>query len=171
MIVCLWHNRLALSIKIGAYLREHSHAQGIAAMISASKDGGLLAETLSHCGITGVRGSTSRRGRQALLELTRMAEKGYTLAITPDGPRGPIYQVQEGVVALAQITGLSILPIHVGIHTKSSMPNWDKFQIPWPFSRVDIHFGSPIRLNRDATSDERERCRAGLESCLQGFSA
>lgn len=170
MILCLWHNRLALSLKISSFLRPRSSAQGVAAMISASKDGGLLAETLSYCGITGIRGSTSRRGRQALLELARMAERGYTLAITPDGPRGPTYQVQEGIIALAQITGLPILPIHINIGTKSAMPNWDKFQIPWPFSRVDIHFASLVSLPREATADERERCRAELQSCLQKFA-
>ena len=58
-----------------------------------------------------VRGSTSRRGPQALLELTSWSERGYDLAITPDGPRGPCYVVQDGIMSLAQLTGLPILPV------------------------------------------------------------
>ena len=82
----------------------------MAAMVSASKDGGFLASILECFGVQPVRGSSSRRGPQALLELTGWAERGYDLAITPDGPRGPRYVVQEGIIALAQVTGLPIVP-------------------------------------------------------------
>jgi len=90
MIYCLWHNRLILCI---AAYREHARdrqmGKGMAALISASKDGAFLAAILERFKVQPVRGSSSRRGPQALLELTSWAERGYDLAITPDGPRGP----------------------------------------------------------------------------------
>ena len=89
VIFCLWHNRLALSMVV------HRRYPGpLAALISASKDGALLAAVLGKFGVVSVRGSSSRRGPQALLELASQAERGYDLAITPDGPRGPRYVAQ-----------------------------------------------------------------------------
>ena len=78
-------------------------------MVSASKDGAFLTSILECFQVQPVRGSSSRRGPQALLELTTWAERGYDLALTPDGPRGPRYVVQEGVMSLAQLTGLPII--------------------------------------------------------------
>ena len=83
----------------------------MAALVSASKDGGFLSGILELFGVQPVRGSSSRRGPQALLELTTWAERGHDLTITPDGPRGPCYQVQDGVMSLAQLTGLPIVPV------------------------------------------------------------
>src|SRR5258706_8099016 len=89
-IYAIWHNRLALSMKIySGYVAVKNRSIGLAAMVSASKDGGLLAAILEQFKVQPVRGSSSRRGPQALLELTGWAERGYDIAITPDGPRGP----------------------------------------------------------------------------------
>src|SRR4051812_3908792 len=110
-IYCLWHNRLILCME--AYLEQtkrRSVRVGLAALISASKDGAFLEAILDRFGVQAARGSSSRRGPQALLELTSWAERGYDLAITPDGPRGPRYIVQPGVMSLAQLTGLPIVP-------------------------------------------------------------
>src|SRR3954468_6644290 len=97
-IYCFWHNRLALCIAIyDRFIRHRNPTAGVAALISASRDGGFLAAILESFGTQPVRGSSSRRGPQALLELTTWAERRYDLAITPDGPRGPRYAVQEGV--------------------------------------------------------------------------
>src|SRR4029453_7004095 len=104
VIFCIWHNRLALCLEIyRLYLKAYGGERRMAAMVSASKDGGILARVLEHYRVQPARGSTSRRGRQALLELTTWAERGHDLAITPDGPRGPCYVIQDGVLSLAQI--------------------------------------------------------------------
>jgi len=79
-------------------------------MVSASRDGGLLAAVLERFKVQPVRGSSSRRGRQALLELTTWAERRYDLAITPDGPRGPRYVVQDGIISLARLTVFRSFP-------------------------------------------------------------
>src|SRR5947209_3330896 len=121
-IYCFWHNRLALCISIyDRFIRHRNPTAGVAALISASKDGGFLAAILESFGVQPVRGSSSRRGPQALLELTTWAERGYDLAITPDGPRGPAYVVQKGVMSLAQITGLPIVPFSFYAHRKIRM--------------------------------------------------
>jgi lysophospholipid acyltransferase (LPLAT)-like uncharacterized protein len=167
VIVCLWHNRLALSMTI--YRRwglKKRPAKGLAALISASKDGGILADILARFGVQAVRGSSSRRGRQALLEATSWAEKGFHVAITPDGPRGPCYKIQPGIVSLAQLTGLPIMPTSAVIRGKICTKSWDKFQIPLPFARCKIIFGKPIFVPRDASEEDREKIRQQLEQAM-----
>jgi lysophospholipid acyltransferase (LPLAT)-like uncharacterized protein len=170
-IYCLWHNRLMLCMEVYfGQTRPRSSGKGLAAIISASKDGALLAAILERFGVHPVRGSSSRRGPQALLELTSWAERGYDLAITPDGPRGPCYVVQEGVMSLAQLTGLPIVPFGFYAHRKIRLKSWDRFQIPLPFSRCDFNLGKPVYIPREATGAEREVIRRTLEETLRTIS-
>jgi lysophospholipid acyltransferase (LPLAT)-like uncharacterized protein len=97
-IFCLWHNRLAISMRV-----HRRHPRKLAALVSASKDGALLAAVLGKFGVGQVRGSSSRRGPQALLELTTRGKMGYDLAVTPDGPKGPRYITQAGVISLVSL--------------------------------------------------------------------
>lgn len=170
-IYCAWHNRLALCMKMYfSYVRPYCSSKGMAAMVSASRDGALLAAILEAFRVQPVRGSTSRRGPQALLELARWAERGYDLAITPDGPRGPRYVVQPGVMSLAQITGLPAVPFSYRLGWKIQANSWDRFQIPLPFSRCDVYTGKPVWVPRDASEEERERLRQELEQTLKSIS-
>jgi hypothetical protein len=170
-IYCVWHNRLALCLKLYyGFGRPLNPTAGLAAMVSASKDGAFLAAILERFNVQPVRGSSSRRGPQALLELTTWAERGYDLAITPDGPRGPCYVVQEGIMSLAQITGLPILPASYYLSWKYRPKSWDRFQIPLPFARCDIRVAKPIRVPRDASDTEREKIRLQLENTLKELS-
>ncbi len=171
VIFCLWHNRLALSMFIWrTYVRRHHGCNGLAALISASKDGALLAATLEQFGIQPVRGSSSRRGAQALVELTSSLERGLHAAITPDGPRGPRYQVQPGVAALAQLTGVSIVPAAYHASRKIVFRSWDRFQLPLPFARCEIILDAPLTLSREATEEQREEFRRQLEERLRAIS-
>ncbi len=170
-IYCLWHNRLMLSMEVYHHqVSDRSLAKGLAVMVSASRDGGFLAAILEAFKIQPVRGSSSRRGPQALLELSTWAERGYDLAITPDGPRGPCYVAQSGVIALAQVTGLPIVPFSYYAHRKIRLNSWDRFQIPLPFSRVDMSLGKPIFVPREITDEQREALRGQLEEMLQELS-
>ncbi len=171
VIYSVWHNRLALCL-IGYYRYgiARNPTKGMAAICSASRDGALLAAILDAFRVQPVRGSTSRRGRQALLELTTWAENGYDLAITPDGPRGPRYVVQDGAVALAQVTGLPILPFSYRLGWKITLKTWDRFQIPLPFSTCLMLAGPPIRVPRNATDAQREALRQQLEQTLRALS-
>jgi lysophospholipid acyltransferase (LPLAT)-like uncharacterized protein len=170
-IYAVWHNRLALCLKVYyRYGLPRNPSKGMAAMVSASKDGALLAGVLEAYGVQPVRGSTSRRGRQALLELTSWAARGYDLAITPDGPRGPRYVIQNGAVALAQLTGLPIVPCSYELQWKLTLKTWDRFQVPLPFSRCVVRAAPVVRVPREATDQEREALRQQLENSLRAIT-
>lgn len=168
VIFAIWHNRLALATILYRNLVARRFAgRQPAGLVSASRDGGLLARVLELFGFRPVRGSSSRRGSQALRELIRAAEEGCDLSITPDGPRGPCYVVQPGVIAAAQLSGLPIVPVTYWLGWKKVLRSWDRFQIPLPFSRLEVSFGEPVWVSPDADAAERERLRAELERRLR----
>ena len=170
-IYCVWHNRLALCMTAyAAYADRRKSGSQMAAMVSASKDGAFLAAILECFNVQPVRGSTSRRGPQALLELTTWADRGYDLAITPDGPRGPCYEVQDGAMSLAQITGLPIIPFSYYLKWKVRPNSWDRFQIPLPFSYCEMRVGKPVYVPRQASDEERAQLRRQLETTLRELS-
>jgi len=171
VIICLWHNRLGTAMKVwNTHRRPHNGGAGIAALVSASKDGAFLARILEWFGIQPVRGSSSRRGGQALLEMTTWAERGYDLAITPDGPRGPCYRIQDGITSLAQLTGLPIVPITMNLNWKICIKSWDRFQIPLPFARCELCVGRTVHVPSDASDAEREILRRQLEAELRALT-
>jgi len=171
VIFCFWHNRLVSCIKAyETHRKPHTSGEGMAALISASKDGAFLTGILEWFGVQPVRGSSSRRGPQALLELTTWAERGYDLTITPDGPRGPCYQIQEGVMSLAQVTGLPVVPVAFNVNWKLTLKSWDRFQIPLPFARCEVVIGRTMRVSGEATDAEREILRQRLEAELRAIS-
>lgn len=168
VIFSIWHNRLALCLMLyRRYIQKHAPARRMAAMVSASRDGALLARVLEHFRVTPVRGSTSRRGPQALRELVSWGERGYDLAITPDGPRGPCYVVQDGVVSLAQLTGLPILPVAYRLRWKYRPNSWDRFQVPVPGSECTVYLGELVRVPREASDSERADCRQLLQTRMR----
>jgi len=168
LIFAFWHNRLALSaILYQRYFLKFAPGRRVAGMVSASRDGALLAQIFEYFGIVPVRGSSSRRGPQALREMVSWAESGCDLAITPDGPRGPCYTVQEGVISTAQLTGLPIAPVSYHLNWKIRSKSWDRFQIPLPFTRCEITIGKAMRVPREASDAEREELRKQLEAELR----
>jgi lysophospholipid acyltransferase (LPLAT)-like uncharacterized protein len=104
VIFCLWHNRI-LSITL-TFIRHYpgKARKGVTVLTSASRDGELLAQLVGQFGMAAVRGSSSRRGSRAFLELVHQVKNGNDIAITPDGPRGPRYSLGQGAVSLAQLT-------------------------------------------------------------------
>lgn len=167
----VWHNRLALTVSIHRrYVRARTGTdRRLAALVSASRDGGLVARVLELFGLIPIRGSTSRRGGPALREFVAAARAGHDISLTPDGPRGPKYYLQPGAIASAQITGLPIVPVGYHLSWKKSLRTWDGFQIPLPFSRCDLQFGAPFRVPADADAETRERLRQELEGILRGL--
>ena len=170
-IFCIWHNRLATCVKVlDVHRRPHNAGAGMAALISASKDGAFLASILERFHVQPVRGSSSRRGAQAMLEMTTWAQRGYDLTITPDGPRGPCYEIQEGITSLAQLTGLPIVPVALNLNWKISVKSWDRFQIPLPFARCEVCVGQAIRVPPNVSDTEREELRRQLEANLRAIT-
>jgi len=166
-IFAIWHNRLALSLTMyRRYVQRFEPDRRMAAMVSASRDGGLLARVLELFGVEPVRGSSSRRGPRALREFATFAERGLDLAITPDGPRGPCYRVQDGVIHAAQLTGLPIVPGSCQLSWKIRPKSWDRFQIPLPFARCRVRTGRIIRVPREISDQERAALREQLEHAM-----
>ena len=171
VVFCIWHNRLALSLMANKKGPQRLQpTRRMAAIVSASRDGAVVARILELFGVQPVRGSTSRRGPQALLELTTWAERGYDLAFTPDGPRGPRYAVQDGIIAVAQLTGLPIQPACYHLNWKIQAKSWDRFQIPLPFARVTVSLGEQIWVPRDAGAPERAELRKLLEERMRAIT-
>jgi hypothetical protein len=166
-----WHNRLALALIVyEKYVHRRQPARRLAALASASRDGALVSRVLELFHVQPVRGSSSRRGLQALVELTAWSGRGYDLAITPDGPRGPRYEVQPGVLSLAQLTGQPIVPAAYNLSFKWCLKSWDGFQIPLPFSRCEVVIDAPVIVPRQATQEERDQLRAELSRRLAAIT-
>ncbi|MBT5928045.1 MAG: lysophospholipid acyltransferase family protein [Verrucomicrobia bacterium] len=128
----------------------------LAALASASNDGAFLSVILQSYGVHAVRGSSSRRGSQAMKELITLLRKGYDLSLTPDGPRGPKYQMQSGVISLAQLTGKPIIPVSSVLSLQWTLKTWDAFQIPIPFAKCVFNIGNPVYVDRDLSIEQRD---------------
>ena len=162
-ILCAWHNRIIYALFATRDIIRPKTGRKVAAMVSASGDGAFAVEVLRAFGIVPIRGSTSRRGSQALLELSRQARAGLHLAITPDGPRGPCHEIQEGILSLSQVTGLLIVPLGCEAGRKVRINSWDRFQLPWPLTRCDMVFGEPLEVPRKVSDEQRNALKDELK--------
>jgi lysophospholipid acyltransferase (LPLAT)-like uncharacterized protein len=158
-ILALWHGRILPGI-------YHLRGRGIVVITSRNFDGEWIARVLGRFGFGTARGSSSRGGVRALVQLRRELAAGKPVAFTVDGPRGPARVAQPGAVWLAGATGQPILPFHIEADRHWSLSSWDRPQIPKPFSRVAIAFGPPI-LVASTAPDVVEQARLDLEAALQ----
>lgn len=137
-------------------------------VISHHRDGEMMVRLMQRFGVTDfARGSSTRGGAAALRELLRWARKGANLAIAPDGPRGPVYEVKEGVIAAARMAGIPIVPMR--FHPERCIEfsrSWDHSRLPLPFSRALYIYGDPVEVDRNATTDELEHARLRLQRSM-----
>lgn len=152
VIYAFWHNRI-LGITAAFRRCYPSGRRGVLVLTSASRDGMWLGEVASRLGMGAVRGSTSRRGATAMRELLERVAEGYDIAITPDGPRGPVYQAGPGLAYLATKARIPIMPVTARFHRAWRLKTWDRFTIPKPFSKMEVTIGQPLYLE-PATSEE-----------------
>src|SRR4030095_10888927 len=150
VLLAFWHNRLFVMPHV--FERCFPGRRG-AALASASKDGELVAAFIRRFGIRAIRGSSSRRGGSALVEMKRALSEGYIIGMTPDGPRGPRYHVHSGLVKLAQISDALLVPVHVVYSAFWQLRSWDGFMIPKPFAQVRIIFDSVQKMPRTREKD------------------
>ena len=165
-IFVFWHNRLLLvPVVWNRYLRGADRPSG-KALTSTSKDGELVALFLNRFGIGSVRGSAPRRGAASIRELAGWLKRGHDIGITPDGSRGPCYEIKPGLVLLAQLSGRSILPMSFEYSSAWRLKSWDRFFIPKPFSKVTFVAGEPYSVPRISTpaafEGERLRCEQSM---------
>ena len=131
----LWHNRLIATPELR---RRFAPGRAVNGLVSASKDGAWLTAFFKLVGISAIRGSSSWRGGAAMLEIIRKLDAGEDVGITPDGPKGPCYELKRGSALLALKTGHPLFLVGMRFHKVSRLRSWDKFYIPFPFSRVDL---------------------------------
>jgi hypothetical protein len=165
-IAALWHNRLLL---ISFVLKKFFPQRPGAGLISASRDGDLIADVTRRFGFDVVRGSSSRMGAAALRELSEVLEAGRDILITPDGPRGPVYELGPGIIFLAQTTGAPVVPVNMEYSSCWRVKSWDRFIIPKPFSKVRVIIGQPQQIRSTSTDQEFENERVRLENVMMSL--
>jgi len=164
-IWAFWHNRMFVI----PYLHDRwfPHIPG-AILSSPSGDGQIIADACASFGFEAARGSSSKpqKGLGALILLAEKVREGRDIGITPDGPRGPLYQLQPGIIKLAQLTGGTIVPVRVEYSRALRFKTWDQFMLPLPFSRVKVIFEPVMTVPRRLTEAEFEAQRQRLEETL-----
>ncbi len=168
-IIVAWHNRNILG-PFG-YLRHRPRGRVFSPLASASRDGSLAAAAMENLGVQCIRGSSSRGGAQALREMLRAVKKGHDLGITPDGPRGPKYEVQAGVIAAARLTGIPIIPMTYQASRRKELGSWDAMIVPYPFGHLHYVYGQPMRVPRDASEEALETLRLNLQQEMLRINA
>jgi lysophospholipid acyltransferase (LPLAT)-like uncharacterized protein len=163
LIVAFWHGRLLYPLRLMQVYRQRQ----VTVLVSRSRDGEWISRIVQRFRVVPTRGSSHRGGGQGLLEMVRRVQEGYLACVTPDGPRGPRYQVQPGVVTLAQKTGATILPITYNAKWRKVLRSWDGFILPMPFSRIVVIYGEPICVPEHVTTAGRQAAQQSVEQCLQ----
>ena len=160
MAMVLWHNRLFLAAEI---LRRYRGGRPAYALVSASQDGAWLTAFFALAGMCTVRGSSSRLGREAASALVDTLRQGHDIGVTPDGPRGPIYDFKPGAVIVARRTHTPMMLIGGEFDSAWRLRSWDRFYVPKPFSRVrmraEIVTADQLEDRDSAIAMLRERLR------------
>ncbi len=136
---------------IGWYLHRNGN---MASLVSQSKDGDVLAAILKKWNYNVVRGSSSTGGGDALTAMIFLMRDDYSLAITPDGPRGPIYKMKAGAVISAKKSNAPLFLVGIGIKNKITLKSWDRFEVPIPFSKVVAIYSDPIFIDENLSYEE-----------------
>jgi hypothetical protein len=155
-IYCIWHGRILLPIFVHRY-------ENIQAMVSLHDDGEMIAQTLHRLGYITARGSSTRGGQRAMIEMIRELKNGGVGAIMPDGPKGPRHSFKAGPVVIAQRAGAYLLPFTFSASRKKQFKSWDRFTIMLPFSTSVAMYGEPVAVPATATDEEIESIRQEIE--------
>ena len=159
-VMAFWHGRI---LSATFYFR----GRGIVVITSENFDGEWIARIIERFGYGTARGSTTRGGRKAMLQLVRDMEQGRPAGFTLDGPRGPARVAQPGAIWLARATGNPVLPFHLEASSHWTARSWDRTQIPKPFSTVALVVGAPLEVPKGAADEQLEPARQELERRLQ----
>lgn len=157
--VVLWHNRLFLSAEMFRRYRTRRRVYGL---VSASKDGAWLAAFYRLIGIVPVRGSSSNFGREAARMLIEVMREGHDIGITPDGPRGPVYTVEPGVLVVTRRLGAPMVLMGAEFTRAWRLRSWDRFYLPVPFSRIRMLSAVLAPVAADGTKLDADAVRNAL---------
>ena len=164
-IVALWHNRTFVPCYVYRYCLKASVPMSM--LTSASKDGALLSTVAEDYGMQTVRGSSNRRGVAGFRDMLRELKNGFCMCITPDGPKGPRYKSHAGVIRLASVSGLPIVPLCIDIPSCWRVSKaWDGFVVPKPFSRIKVIAREPLLVPPDIEGDAQKKYMETLDELL-----
>lgn len=165
-IFAFWHSRILLI----SYLYQ---GWGGAILVSASKDGEYMARVLKRQGHCPVRGSTSKGGLRALAAQIRLLQTPPVRpgVVVPDGPQGPRFEAQPGVVILAKKTGYPVVPVTYSARRMKIFSSWDRFILPLPFTTCRIVYGEPVPVPPDADGRVLQECLRRVEKELRRITA
>ena len=163
VIFAFWHS----GILPLAYLHRN---EGAVVLVSRHADGEYIARVVEGMGFRTARGSSTRGGVQGLRELIRYVREGRDAAVTPDGPRGPARRFKAGALVLAQLTGAPVIPVGVRPGRCWRVNSWDRFVVPGPFARLQVEYGDPHVISRDAGAEELNAQARALEEVLNRLS-
>lgn len=170
-IIAFWHSRQLFMPFVYRSALSKSGDRHMAALGSKHADGRIMARALQSLGIDSIPGSSSQGGLQALHALVRKLKNGSHIAITPDGPKGPLCKVKMGVVKIAQVSGAAIYPMAIGSQRKWRFGSWDRMQLPIPFSRAVRLMGEPIKVPPKLNEQEFAGYVQELEDKLNALTA
>jgi lysophospholipid acyltransferase (LPLAT)-like uncharacterized protein len=164
-ILAFWHGRLLMM----PYCWDSRRT--VHMLISQHRDGQLIARTVGHFGIHTAAGSSTRGGAQALRAMVKALAQGDCVGITPDGPRGPRMRASDGIVSVARLAGVPVIPAAYGTTSGRFLATWDRFLVAWPFGRGVILWGDPIEVDRNAGPAAVEAARRRIEDGLNAVTA
>lgn len=166
-ILAFWHGRILMM----PYCWPKDRRMNM--LISRHRDGGLIADTIGWFGLSTVRGSTAKPGRErdkgataALMEMLRKVKAGEYIGITPDGPRGPRMRATDGVAAVARLAGVPVIPCAYGTRRRRLLSSWDRFVVALPFTKGVFVWGDPITVPAGAKGAALETARLAIETEL-----
>lgn len=159
----LWHNRLFITAEI---FRRFRQGRPIYGLVSPSKDGAWLEAFFSLVGIRAVRGSSHKLGREAVTALVEVMRAGNDIGITPDGPRGPIYEFKAGGLIVARRVNAPLLLLGCAFESSWQLGSWDRFHLPRPFSTVHVY----CEVVPSATLSDRDASAVALQRRLLAMS-
>ena len=159
-ISVFWHGHMLMMV-------TNPYKDRTKVIVSRHRDGELIARIIGCFGVESIRGSTTRGGIGAVREAYKAIKRGYKVILTPDGPRGPRHTVQMGVIELARLTGVPIFPVTFSSTKKKVFSSWDRFILPYPFSKGVFFYGAPFWVPRNVTDEEKEAKRAALEKTMR----
>ncbi len=158
-VLAFWHGTMLLPW----FLHRNKNFAGLT---SKSKDGDLLARILKKWKYKVLRGSSSEGGDVALGLMIDFAKNGYSIAVTPDGPKGPPFKMKAGAVVAAKKAGLPLVLLGVGFRKKRLLKSWDRFQVPMFFTSANVVYSKPIFIGPDMSRDEISKIIEKCESKL-----
>lgn len=163
VVFVLWHGQLLPMV--------HVHrGEGVVVLVSEHTDGEYITRVLERHGFGTARGSSTRGGIKGLKALIRAARQGHDLALTPDGPRGPARRFKSGALVAAQVTGLPVLPVAAGATSAWRFRSWDSFMVPRPLSVLNVEYGEPVHVPREADRDALDAIARRLEATLNAMT-